>query len=202
MAGQEANRPLPCSPSRHQRIRNGLFFLPGGSLESSGRLPRLGSCLRQLAKLEPAERPSFPDSPLPLPAPVTFPSPLDPFLKVSPRRDGVPGDQISNLETLSSSPLPVPSILALDPLPKLPKNFLPTGHLSAAKQGRHCCYTHLTDMETEVPRGEWLLEGTKPLNGGALCHWHMISRGLSAIDSLENEVLTRNTLRERCMARS
>lgn len=44
---------------------------------------------------------------------------------------------------------------------------------------------------------KWLLEVTKPVSGGALCHWHMISRGLSAINSVENEALARKALLER-----
>lgn len=37
MAGQAARGPLPCFPTRHWRIRNGLFSLPRGSRESESQ---------------------------------------------------------------------------------------------------------------------------------------------------------------------
>lgn len=178
MAGQKARRPLPCSPTRHWRIRNGLFSLPGGS-PVGGRLPGLHPHLGQRAPLGPAPRPSPPDgrlSSLPPSAPATFPSPC-PFLGGFPKQrwaPGRPGTRVVNLQATRSTILqPTPVSAAEGPLNTC-RDRPPPDRDSAR---RRLSATHAPDVEPAARRGSGLLEVSEPARGGALGHRHTLRSG-------------------------
>lgn len=92
MAGLEASRPLPGSPTRHWRIRNSLSVFPEEAASQAG----FPACKPASGSLQSWRRPNalifqtdriFPFSPCP--CDTSFPTPPKyPFLGVSPSRDG------------------------------------------------------------------------------------------------------------------
>lgn len=200
MAGQEANGPLPCSPTRHRRIRKGLFSLPGGSRDSEWQGSPPGILPRAACKAGASLTPCFSRQsslPLPLPALVTFPSPSRslpwgfPKERRDPRRPSFrPGNPLAH-------PFHHPPTQSCIFCQCLLRISYPLDTSQWLNKGGTVAIPILQMKKLSLGKEKWLLEVTKPVSGGALCHWHMISRGLSAINSVENEALARKALLER-----
>lgn len=96
--------PLPRSPTRYRKIRNGLFSLPGGSQEWMAGFPAWDPASgRPNTLLFQTDRLPVPS--LSLPQDTSFPP--NPFCRVSPSRDGPlrrSGMELGNLGHLSTSP--------------------------------------------------------------------------------------------------